>query len=365
MGFLKNYLAITQNLPSGSSLNDNRWVLDANGNPIGVNPSYTASAFNPYLKPTEAWQYDVSLENYFGNVGQFSVAAFYKNFTNYIQYGIFDQEITNQGVTRTVQVVGPANGKGAKIKGIEVDYQRFFDFLPGVFSGLGIQANATYVKNSGVPNSNLSPVGTAFGGSLGGAQTNPGTAGPALTPGSLEGLSKWTYNLVGMYEKGKISARVAYNWRSKYLVTAVDCCVYLPVWQKAAGYLDASIRYSVSNSIELSLEGSNLLNTRTKLLQQVADKDSDITGDGVADGKVVLTPNAYFQNDRRFIVGVRWKMASAAPLPPPPPPPPPAPPPQAPATQTCADGTVILATDACPVPPPPPPPPAAAPERGI
>ncbi|MEO6359147.1 MAG: outer membrane beta-barrel protein [Sphingomicrobium sp.] len=51
-----------------------------------------------------------------------------------------------------------------------------------------------------------------------------------------------------------------------------------------------------------------------------------------------------------------------APLPPPPPPPPPPP-----ATQTCPDGSVILATDMCPVPPPPPPPPPApapAGERG-
>ncbi|MEO6581886.1 MAG: outer membrane beta-barrel protein [Sphingomicrobium sp.] len=56
-----------------------------------------------------------------------------------------------------------------------------------------------------------------------------------------------------------------------------------------------------------------------------------------------------------------------SPLPPPPPmvemaPPPPPPPP--PATQTCADGSVILATDACPLPPPPPPPPPPEPERG-
>ena len=48
---------------------------------------------------------------------------------------------------------------------------------------------------------------------------------------------------------------------------------------------------------------------------------------------------------------------------PPPPPPPPAPEPVAPATQTCPDGTVILATDVCPAPPPPPPP-APEPERG-
>ena len=55
--------------------------------------------------------------------------------------------------------------------------------------------------------------------------------------------------------------------------------------------------------------------------------------------------------------------------PPPPPPPPPVviapPPPPPPATQTCPDGSVILATEVCPAAPvyvPPPPPPA--PERG-
>ena len=42
---------------------------------------------------------------------------------------------------------------------------------------------------------------------------------------------------------------------------------------------------------------------------------------------------------------------------------PPPPPPPAPATQTCPDGSVILATDVCPAPPPPPPP-APVGERG-
>ncbi len=46
-------------------------------------------------------------------------------------------------------------------------------------------------------------------------------------------------------------------------------------------------------------------------------------------------------------------MVEAAPPPPPPP-----------ATQTCYDGTVILATDNCPQPPAPPPPPPPAPVRG-
>ena len=56
--------------------------------------------------------------------------------------------------------------------------------------------------------------------------------------------------------------------------------------------------------------------------------------------------------------------------PPPPPPyvaPTPPPPPPPPATQTCADGSVIMATDICPPAPEPytpPPAPEPAPERG-
>ena len=67
----------------------------------------------------------------------------------------------------------------------------------------------------------------------------------------------------------------------------------------------------------------------------------------------------YFRIGAKFDLNPRERPAPIveAPLPPPPPPPPPA-------TQTCPDGSVILATDACPAPPPPPPPPPPAPERG-
>jgi len=61
---------------------------------------------------------------------------------------------------------------------------------------------------------------------------------------------------------------------------------------------------------------------------------------------------------------LRQAFAPPPPLPPEPYVAPPPPPPPPPATQTCADGSVILATDTCPLPPPPPPPPAPEPERG-
>jgi opacity protein-like surface antigen len=68
----------------------------------------------------------------------------------------------------------------------------------------------------------------------------------------------------------------------------------------------------------------------------------------------------------QLMAGVGFRLGGMAPPPPPvvevAPPPPPAP--EAPATQTCPDGSVILATDVCPPPPPPPPPPPTPGERG-
>lgn len=304
IGQLKNFVNISQGLPSESAtgvpgstlppLVDERWILNASGQPIGVNPRYTATAYNPYLKPITAWQFDVSLENYFANVGSFSLALFHKRFQNYIQNGLFNVSYTNNGVTRNVQLSGPANGKGARISGFEVAYTRFFDFLPDPLNGLGMQTNLTFVKNKGIPNSMLSSVGSPV--VDGGGFTN----GTTLDPGTLEGLSKYTFNMVGMYEKNGVNVRLAYNWRSKYLVTAVDCCVALPVWQKAAGYLDGTIRYAVNKNLEVQVQASNILNTKTVLEQQITDGSSP-------EGKRVFVPNAWFQNDRRFTIGARLK----------------------------------------------------------
>jgi TonB-dependent receptor len=363
LGILKNYQVISMQLPNGADLTDPRWLLDAQGNITGVNPLYTASAFNPYLKPVTAWQGDISIEHYFGQSGLLSAAVFYKKFYNYISQGAFELNYANAGATRTVRVTGPANGDGATIKGFEIAYNTFFDFLPGMLKGLGMQANYTYAQNSGIKNSQIismgsTPVEGSSSGGLGTGSGSPFVSHAALSPGALEGLSEHTFNLVGMFERPNfpISARVAYNWRSKYLVRTLDCCVFLPIWQKATGFLDGRIAYKVNDALELSVEGSNLLNTRTVLYQQVTDALSP-------EAKNILVPNQWLQQDRRFSFGVRWKQAAAA-LPPPPPPavlPPPVP---EPATQTCADGSVILATAACPAPPPPPPPPPAPVERG-
>lgn len=287
VGLLRNYVTVSRVSPNLANRDDPNTTFDAQNRAIAHNWRYTGRAGNPYLKPIVADQYDVTLEYYFNASGSLTGTLFYKDFKNYIQNGTYNLEVTNGGITRDVLVQGPNNGDGAKIKGVEVAFTTFFNFLPAPLDGFGIQANYTYVDNDGIETINL--VSETAGGTAGGGVSYDTTA---VKADALEGISDHSFNLIGMYEKGRLSARAAYNWRSKYLVTAVDCCVGLPIWQDSAGFLDASIRYRVTDWAELSIQGSNLLGTDTVLKQQV---DSDGT----------LKANSWFKNDRRVQAGVR------------------------------------------------------------
>jgi len=203
-----------------------------------------------------------------------------------------------------VQISGPSNvRKGGEIWGTEFAYQTFFDFLPGFLSGLGMQANYTYVHQSDINNSNLFTASSSGDvGAFGAGQQSLGGSGFVIDSHRLAGISDHSYNVVGLYEYGKIGARLAYSWRSEFVTANLDCCVGLPVWQKENGYLDASGRYSLSDNVELSLDVSNLLNT-TAVTQQQVFGDSTLT----PDAKAVKLDSGWVRNDRRFQLGVRFK----------------------------------------------------------
>src|SRR3546814_9852623 len=88
-----------------------------------------------------------------------------------------------------------------------------------------------------------------------------GGRGAVIDSHRLAGISKHTFNIVGLYEKGPVALRLAYNWRSRFLTNNLDCCIGLPVFQKPVGFLDGSIRFSPPPWLGLSIEGQNLLNT--------------------------------------------------------------------------------------------------------
>ena len=203
-----------------------------------------------------------------------------------------------------MQVLGPINEKnGGKIEGVEFAYQTFFDFLPGLLSGLGMQANYTYVNQIGIHNSNLVDAGALTAGGVGAfGAGNEAVGGAVIDSHKLEGVSTNTFNLVGLYEKGPVGFRLAYNWRSAYLTKNLDCCIGLPVFQKAAGYLDGSVRYSIDSHVELSLDATNLLDTRTTYEQQIFGDSTATPG-----AKPVFMDSGWSRVDRRYQAGVRVK----------------------------------------------------------
>jgi iron complex outermembrane recepter protein len=287
MGLYKNYVGVSLVQPAC----DNGTVVysvpgDCTSTPVSYTPRYTADAGNPGLGPTTADQLDLTYEWYFSNTGSLTAAIFLKKFNDYIQYGNYTREFTNNGVTRTVEVRGPISGDGAKLRGFEVQYQAFLDKLPAPWNGFGYQLNYTYVDNQGITNSNLNTVA-----GNGTTQQDPLIR---FTDLPLEGYSDQTYNIVAMFEATKYSARLAYNWRSEYLISQSDCCIKLPIWQEAYGQLDGSFHYKPSASWDLFLDAQNILQSETVLKQQV-------TNDGL------LLPRSWFTNDRRFQIGVRYR----------------------------------------------------------
>lgn len=187
---------------------------------------FTGGAGNPTLRPIRADNYDVALEKYFDRTTSVYLTGFLKNVDGFIA-NVINPE-TYGGVTYWVG--RPYNTGAATITGFETGYQQFYDFLPGWLGGLGLQLNYTYV-DSRIKDSSL----------------------------PLQGLSPNSYNIIGMYERGPVSARIAYNWRDRFMSGQTGS---VPIYTKGYGWLDASVRYRLDKVVTLALEGSNLLRTR-------------------------------------------------------------------------------------------------------
>ncbi len=136
---------------------------------------------------------------------------------------------------------------------------------------------------------------------------------------------------------------------------------------KAQNYFDLATTFTLMDRINLRAGINNLFDNDPPLITggNAGVGGTNLCPAGPCNGNTY--PGTWDALGRLLWLGatIDFIPPKKAPMAPPPvvaPPPPPPPPP--PATQTCPDGSVILATEACPVPPPPPPPPPPAPERG-
>ncbi|UTA47224.1 TonB-dependent receptor [Simiduia sp. 21SJ11W-1] len=153
----------------GGSLSE----VGGNGSLSGIARYDLSQTRNPYLRPFEANQIDLSYEHYFedGN-GAVVFAVYNKDVINQVQTvrytDFFVEDYLAAGITRPDTFIAPAvngglpreipvvrgdyevainNGEGGYIRGAEVTMTYTFDMLPSPFDGLGFNASYAYVES--------------------------------------------------------------------------------------------------------------------------------------------------------------------------------------------------------------------------
>ncbi|MBB3763593.1 TonB-dependent receptor [Sphingomicrobium lutaoense] len=256
---------------TGGFLGDNTRTLVAEGT-TATGPLFSIFTGNRLLRPLESWNYDLSAEYYWADVGSVTMSLFQKDFSKLFGFGPSVRPI-DIGASEDVPllVTGPVNFGEATLKGAELAYQQQYDFLPGALGGFGTQLTYTYVDASDF-----------------------GSEGDILPGLPFPGVSKHTVNAVLFYEKYGLSARAAYHWRSDFLQTPRDVIFpFSPIYGEETGQLDASIFYSITDNVKIGVQGVNLLDEVTRTTQVI---DYDGTR---------LTRSA-FRNDRRFTFLLRF-----------------------------------------------------------
>lgn len=265
---------------------------------IGVTDvQLTGQAKNPFLEPEESVNIDVTLEWYFNKTDSVTASLFHKKLDNIIRERAFAAPVTNNGVTLPGSFSGPVNEGSGEIQGIELSYTQFYDSLPGAWSGLGLQVNYTYIDQKDINDPQgidvIEDIRLGVDGQP--LPVDGRNSFRSFTNLPLPSYSDNTFNITGMYEYADISARLAYNWRSEYLITRRDSDWFAPVYAKDTGYLDGSVFYTLNENIKVGLEVSNLLNTETRTMNQLNQAGDKTDGlNFVTDRRYAFTVRAQF-----------------------------------------------------------------------
>ncbi|WP_121117701.1 TonB-dependent receptor [Croceibacterium ferulae] len=248
----------------------------------GANRNYSTG--NPFLAPTKSNNLDLSLEWYPQSGAIFAIGLFYKDIDTFVQTLRRDAAYNTLGLPLELlagtgaspdeifQVTQPVNSDGGPLKGLELNVQQPFTFLPGALANFGIQANYTFVDSSIEYLTSTAP-------------------GAPTVDATLVGLSRHAANGTLYYEDTRFSVRGSIAYRSGYL-TSVPASNSNDV-QGVRGTInvDAQASYNLNDRVQLSIEAVNL---------------TDQYNDGYVDSSNRL--NVYTHTGRQFFFGVRYAL---------------------------------------------------------
>ena len=218
---------------------------------------------NPSLEPFESENFDLSGEWYYGDLSYLSLGYFQKKTSNWV--GVAHDQRSIQGLRHANRTGGELNDPIAAndavstdandlvifnvavqaesdreetIDGFEVALQHdFSDYNPFPFdlTGFGVIANMTIVDSDANYN-NTTPNSNADG------------------QFAIIGISD-SHNLSVYYERFGVSARVAYNWRDRFLNFSGSSSGYTEEYEQ----VDANISYTIpGTNVTISYDGINL-----------------------------------------------------------------------------------------------------------
>ncbi|HKR37225.1 MAG TPA: TonB-dependent receptor [Steroidobacteraceae bacterium] len=189
---------------------------------------------NANLKPVEADQADLSLEWYFADKSVLSGALFWKDIDGFITTEL--QENVDIGVVGSIggadpapilyDVERPINGDKAKVWGLELGMQHFFA------NGFGVRANYTLTDTKAYVD--------------------------GVHVGDLEGVSESQYSVALMFENDRWDAQIAADYSGEY-TEVIDAVGGLSQKADPITWVTASVAFKVTDTLQVSLEGRNLL----------------------------------------------------------------------------------------------------------
>lgn len=213
---------------------------------------------SPLLDPFYANQYDLSYEHYFADTeGAIVVALFRKDVESFIEnitlYNVdfaalgFNVPELNPNTGKPLVPGGEYqtaynNTKGGYIQGIELGYTQTFDFLPGLWSGLGVSSSYSYTE-SDVERIN----------NLGGEEKDIGM--PGLSPSNLSATLFYDYE--------GFSTRLNYRYREAFVANQVAVETQ-EVFYADESVVDYQASYEFENGVELVFQVNNLTDEPSK-----------------------------------------------------------------------------------------------------
>lgn len=214
------------------------------------------SSTSPFLRPFYANQIDISYEHYFSETnGAFVFAIWNKDITNFVgsiteqdfdlsQIGIdipplFDENDVPIQFEDGDYTHAENNAEGGYMRGVEIAYTQTFDFLPDLWSGLGININWSY--------------------------TDSEITRPSAVPGEtgqdapLEGLSNRVSSGTLFYDYDeKLNARVSVRHRGPYLSQQIAIGSAQSAYFNEETIYSAQVSYNFSDNLQAVVSVDNL-----------------------------------------------------------------------------------------------------------